>query len=380
MAYTYTPGLKRVIRSIVRKTRKLPIQGNVLVQPGDMVFPDMVIAEAMVQGDAHIVRVSSALGIDPDQLGEHILKRVGEKVCKEEIIATYKALFGLIHKVCRSPIEGTIEIVSDVTGQVVIRQVSSSIDLKAFIPGMVTEILPGYGAVIECQAAYLQGIFGIGGESQGELKMVSRTAEEVLEKEQIGPECQGKILVAGALVTGDALRRAVQFGARGVIAGGIEDKDLADFLGYQIGVAITGSENVGLTLIVLEGFSKMCPSNKTFEILNRLSGKQACINGATQIRAGVIRPEIIIPLNEAPIETNLRDMGREMELKPGAAIRIIREPYFGYLGRIASLPVDVQMVESESKVRIFKVALENGREIVVPRANIETIEEEAFVS
>ena len=183
--------------------------------------------------------------------------------------------------------------------------------------------------------------------------------------------------MGGALVTAEALRQAVKVGARGVIVGGIEDKDLADFLGYEIGVAITGSENVGLTLIVLEGFSNMPPSKKTFEILNRFAGNQACINGATQIRAGVIRPEIIIPLNEAPAEKTLRDLEQEgtMELRPGAVVRMIREPYFGLLGRVVSLPIELQVVESESKVRVFKVALESGQEIIVPRANVEAIEE-----
>lgn len=377
MAYAYAPGLKRTIRSVVNKTRKLPIHGNVLVRHGDRVSPDTIIAEAMVRGDAHIIRASSSLGIDPDQLGGHILKREGEEVQKDEIIASYKALFGLINRDCRSPVDGTIEIVSNVTGQVVIRERSSSIDLRAFVPGVVVEVLPNQGAVIECQAAYLQGIFGIGGETHGELRMVSRGPEEILDEEQIGPECQGKILVAGARVTGDALKQAVKAGARGVVVGGIEDKDLTDFLGYEIGVAITGSEDVGLTLIVLEGFSNMPPSKKTFEILNRFAGRQACINGATQIRAGVIRPEIIIPLDEAPPEKARSETGQDgaMELRPGAIIRIIRDPYFGLLGRIVSLPVELQMVESESKVRVLKAALDNGQEVIVPMANVEAIEE-----
>ena len=34
---------------------------------------------------------------------------------------------------------------------------------------------------------------------------------------------------------------------------------------------------------------------QTFDLLNENSDRLASINGATQIRAGVIRPEIIIP-------------------------------------------------------------------------------------
>ena len=377
MAYAYSPGLKRALNSIVKKTRKLPIRGKVLVKPGDVVLPDTVVVEATIQGEAQIVRVSSMLGIDPDQLKHYMLKKEGERVKKDEIIASYKALFGLIRRVCQSPADGTIELVSNVTGQVVVRETSSSIALKAFIPGVVLEILPEQGAVIECQAAYLQGIFGIGGEIYGDLRMAAASPEDILNKETIGPECEGKILVGGSLVTAEALRQAVKVGVRGIIAGGIEDKDLADFLGYEIGVAITGSEEVGLTLIILEGFSKMPPSKKTFEILKRLDGKPACVNGATQIRAGVIRPEIIVPLEGSSSGTSAKSTeDREpTELRPGATVRMIREPYFGLIGLIVSLPVELQVMESESKVRVLKVELENGQEITVPRANIEALQE-----
>jgi hypothetical protein len=377
MASAYTPGLKRAISCNVKKTRKLPIHGRVLVGFGEAVSPDTVVAEATVQGDVQIVRVSSILGIDPDQLQQCMLKREGEEIKKGESIASYMALFGLINRVCKSPVDGTIELVSNVTGQVVVRETSSSITLKAFIPGLVSEILPEQGAVIECQAAYLQGIFGIGGETHGELRIVSRSLENILDKKNIGPEFEGKILVADGMVTSEALKQAIKVGAKGVVMGGIEDKDLTDFLGYEIGVAITGSENIGLTLVVLEGFSSMPPSKKAFEILNQFNGKRACINGATQIRAGVIRPEIIIPLDVPPSDRPSSDFKSEeaAELGPGAAVRVIREPYFGLSGRIVSLPVELQVMESESKVRVLKVALEDGREITVPRANVEAIEE-----
>jgi hypothetical protein len=377
MAYAYTPGLKRTINTLVRKTRKLAIRGRVLVKPGQAVSPETVIAEATLQGDAQIVRVSSVLGIDPDQLKTHMLKKEGEEIKRDEIIASYRALFGLIQRVCKSPAEGVIEVVSNVTGQVVIREKADSIGLNAFIPGKVSEVLPEQGSVVECRAAYLQGIFGIGGETHGELLMLSKSPEEVLTEEQIGPGCNGKILVAGAMASAGALKKAASAGARGVVVGGIEDRDLAAFLGYEIGVAITGSEEVGLTLIVLEGFSKMPPSARTFEILKQFEGRLACINGATQIRAGVIRPEVIIPLEEAlPGEIGKGMEAEESaELKPGSAVRMIREPFFGLIGRIVSLPVELQVMESESKVRVLVIVLEDGRQITVPRANVEAADE-----
>jgi hypothetical protein len=76
---------------------------------------------------------------------------------------------------------------------------------------------------------------------------------------------------------------------------GINDEYLKKLLGYDLGVAITGSEDIGITLIITEGFGKIQMAQKTFELLKLRSGAKASVNGATQIRAGVVRPGIIIP-------------------------------------------------------------------------------------
>ena len=41
-------------------------------------------------------------------------------------------------------------------------------------------------------------------------------------------------------------------------------------------------------------------------------------------------------------------------------IRIIREPYFGALGRVSALPAELQELETEAKVRVLEVELEDG--------------------
>ena len=62
-------------------------------------------------------------------------------------------------------------------------------------------------------------------------------------------------------------------------------------------VAITGSERIGLTVVITEGFGEIAMSERTFRILQQREGRQASVN-ATQIRAGVMRPEIVIPVKQ----------------------------------------------------------------------------------
>jgi transcription antitermination factor NusG len=64
----------------------------------------------------------------------------------------------------------------------------------------------------------------------------------------------------------------------------------------------------------------------------------------------------------------------ETGLEVGMTVRIIREPYFGLLGKVVSLPSELKEIETESKVRILEVELEDGERITLPRANVEIFE------
>jgi hypothetical protein len=178
-----------------------------------------------------------------------------------------------------------------------------------------------------------------------------------------------------------ALRKAVEVGARGFVSACIDEKEMAEFMGYEIGVAVTGDEDVGLTMIITEGFGEaMNMSENTFQILKKYEGRPASINGATQIRAGVLRPEVIVPRIEEE-SSGLADYDVEstdvlsVGLAPGLLLRVIREPYFGALGHVIELPPDLYIVETGSEVRVLKARLEDGREVIVPRANVEIISE-----
>jgi hypothetical protein len=376
MAHAYTPGLKVKRFTIVSKTRRLPIQGEVLVKEGDTVAHDQVVARTQVPGEVQLINAANALGVDPEEIVQFMLKGLKKPVAKDEVFAKRSSFFGLFKSFVKSPVEGTIELVSEVTGQVAIREAYIPVEITAYIPGKVVQVMPREGVTIRTPAALVQGIFGVGGEAHAELKMVAKSPDEILTPDKIDSSHSGKVLVGGSLVTGEALRKAVVTGVKGIVVGGVEDEDLIKFLGYEIGVAITGEEDIGLTLIITEGFGKMKMPQRTFDLLKSFDGREASINGATQIRAGVIRPEIVIALAEKEAKGMVEEAEAETGgMTPSTPIRIIRDPYFGAIGQVASLPVELQKAESESDVRVVEVALEDGRKVIVPRANVEIIEE-----
>ena len=63
-----------------------------------------------------------------------------------------------------------------------------------------------------------------------------------------------------------------------------------------MGLGITGRETLGYTLIMMGCFGPNPISNEAFDLLRSSDGKIACIDGTTQIRARMLRPEIIIPV------------------------------------------------------------------------------------
>jgi hypothetical protein len=371
-AHAYTPGLKVKRSMTVDKLRRLPIQGQVFVKVNDPVEWNTVIARTQISGEPEIIKVASLLGVEAEDIPPFMLKKVGDKVAKGENLAFYSALFGLIKKSVPSPIDGTVESISEITGQVIVRGAPVPVDIDAYIPGKVKDVMPREGAVITTNAAFIQGIFGIGGETHGKIQVSVGTTEDELTEDKINSDSKGRVLVGGSRVTLEALRKAVEVGVKAIVVGGIRHQDLTAFTHEEIGVAITGQEEVGLTLIITEGFGKMAMSHSTFNLLKSFDGYDACVNGTTQIRAGVLRPEIIIP--HPGTEEKTRDE-LSSGMVPGTPIRIIRQPYFGAIGTVHSLPVELQILESESAVRVVDIKLSDGRIVTVPRANVEIIEE-----
>ena len=371
-AHAYTPGLKVKKAMKVDKLRRLPILGEVFPNVGDKVNYDDIVAKTEISGDPEIVKASMLLGLEPEDLPRFMNKKVGDPGEKGEQMAFYSALFGLIKKSVEVPIDGTVESISEITGQVILRGAPIPVEGDAYIPGTVVGVMPREGAVIETNAAFIQGIFGIGGEIHGDIHVVVDDNTQVVDADMIKPEHEGKVLIGGSLVTLDALKKAVEVGVSAIVSGGIRHDDLTTFTGEEIGVAITGQEEVGITLIITEGFGKMAMSQRTFELIKEFEGYLACVNGATQIRAGVLRPEIIIPHTDY-VEGGAEELSQGMV--PGTSIRIIRQPYFGAIGKVHSLPVELQQLESESKVRVVNIELEDSEVVMVPRANVEIIEE-----
>jgi len=374
MGHAYTPGLKVSPRIKHRCRRMLPIEGKVLVGKGDRTEAEQVVAQTFMPGEIMPVNLANLLAMPPADILECMLKEEGDRIEVGEVLAETKGIFGFLKKAYKSRHEGTIETISGVTGQVIIRGAPVPVEVLAYLEGEVAEVLPNEGVVIEADVTFIQGIFGIGGETYGAIRMAAVSHEQELKADMITSDMKGCVVVGGGRVWHEAVVKAIKVGAAAIVAGGIDDQDLKKVLGYDLGVAITGTEKIGLSLVITEGFGDIAMAERTFDLLRQREGDAAAVNGTTQIRAGVMRPEIVIPLSEEEKAQEAEPEHTSGLLELGRPVRIIRDPYFGLIGEVSDLPPEPQALGSGSRARVLEVKLASGEAVIIPRANVELIE------
>jgi hypothetical protein len=376
MSQAYTPALQVLALTRVSKVRELPLPGKNLVAVGAQVKADTPVLSAELPGDLTIVRVADRMGFDPGDVAGAMKVRVGDTVEQGALLCEIKTFFGLFTSRLTSPVAGIVEFFTQANAHLGIRHEAIPLYVNAYIEGVVSHVEEGKSATIETEGSLIQGIFGVGGERQGVVLPLPFAGDEIIDAaclKGLGQSLTQKILVGGASFANDALREAAACGVSAVITGSIDAQTLTQFVGYKIGVSVTGDESVPLTLIITEGFGRLPISNRVMDLARALAGRPASVNGATQVRAGATRPEIIVPLPSENRTVGVVPVQEAKTLELGAQVRIIRVPYFGELGIVASLPIAPQQIESGASVRVLGVRLAGGEEVMVPRANVELV-------
>ena len=122
MAHSYTPGLTVTEHTTVRRRRMLSLPGSVLVANGEVVRASQTVARAELPGKVYPLNLANQLGVTPDEIHEYLIKKAGDPVQKDEILAENKPLIKWLKTEVRSPITGVVESASSVTGQVLLRE------------------------------------------------------------------------------------------------------------------------------------------------------------------------------------------------------------------------------------------------------------------
>src|SRR3569832_601754 len=160
MGSAYTQGLTVSGDIVVKRIRRLPIKGEVMVKDGDRVHPDTVVARALLPGPHQTMKLAEEHGVEARDAPGFFQLKIGDSVEKGQIGAISKGFLGMGKKELAAKYTGTIEAISEVSGNVLVRGASIPVEVTAYIEGSIADVIPGEGAVVETRAAMGQGIFG----------------------------------------------------------------------------------------------------------------------------------------------------------------------------------------------------------------------------
>lgn len=336
----------------IQRSRMLPCTGEVLVLPGDKVGATDTIAEAHAPGPHVMLDVRRALGIPRIEDAQQLIERkVGDQLEKGDVIAQ---VGGVLPRVVRAPANGVIVAIQK--GQVYLELFGEKIELKAGINGIVTQVLPEHGAVVEGNGSLIQGVWGNHKVSFGTLVRQAETMDSELTRANLDDSLRGTVVLAGCLGKSDALAVAEELPLKGLI--------LASMSSHLVPLALKAS----FPLILIEGFGRIPMNSKAFNLLASNEKKEVSINSNWNSILGD-RPEIFISL---PAEA--QPILDTAEFLPGKTVRIHSDPNAGAVGAIMRIRPGQVRLPNGLRAPAADIRLENGQVITLPLANLDVLE------
>jgi hypothetical protein len=146
-------------------------------------------------------------------------------------------------------------------------------------------------------------------------------------------------------------------------------------------VAVTGHRNVRPVVVVTAGFGRVPHDPVAFGLLLEREGQLACACGKTRVRAGAVRPEVLVPENGAvavrgaPVSAGDVRESRPAELAVGRRVRLVAGPLFGRIGTVTALPAGTRAFPGGGRFPAVEIGLAGDRRAVAPRANVELLDD-----
>ncbi|MBA7619658.1 hypothetical protein ES703_26999 [subsurface metagenome] len=236
-------------------------------------------------GRPHVVDVAGKLDIKPGHIKAYMKFQEGDFIEIGRIIAQNTSQGRFL--VAKATSTGMLKKIDTKKGTVTIQYHITPIPLRSFVSGKVSRVKENLGVEITGQGTTLYGIIGFGGEASGKIALLRNTND-------LNYSHKERIVVAFKPIDEGFLRKAAEAGVAGLIAPSIHNADWVCFYGEEIGVALTGDEQIPFTLILTEGFGRFAMNERYRSFFEKAAGKLASISGRTQIRAGVTRPTVIV--------------------------------------------------------------------------------------
>ena len=295
------------------------------------------------------------------------------QVKEEQIISKgYPLLFGRPEIV--SPAICRVARISLTEGFILLKPLYQATEITAQLDGKVRALHAPDTCVIESYGHRFMGAVGFGGEANGFLEMLP-SGDRDIDVNDI-PEAnvvQGKIVIGKRGVTLEALRLLEQHDIAGMVLGCIDLGILRAFSNQLPLKSLGKLMDIPFPIVVLQGFGAEMLS-QTWNDISALSGKRAVLDASTQLRAGVVRPELLVALVDEMPDEEMQDPEVRLQLQVGDHVVLVREPHFGRSATISAIEHRLQVTAAGTRAALATVALDIGGECMVPLTNCQLLQ------
>jgi hypothetical protein len=339
--------------TLIRRERLLPVPGKVIARKGQKVAATDVVAEANLHPNHLLLNIAKGLKLAPAKADAALTCQAGETVSEGDIIA---GPVGFPARVIRAPGAGKILLAGK--GQVLLELQTPPYELKASLPGLVVDLIPERGVVVETSGALIQGVWGNGKLDYGLLSIALKEPDEVLAADTLNVSQRGFVVLAGHVDSAEILKTASELPLRGLILSSMDPE------------LLLLAASLSIPVILLDGFGRRPMNPAAYQLLTTNDRREVAVNAEIWDRYTGVRPEIVIPLpasGSLPLPTGVT------EFAPGQTVRIVSGPLRSKVGRIEEL-LDRVTLPSGLRAACARIHLGEGEPAVVPLSNIEVIQ------
>jgi hypothetical protein len=340
------------LTTIVRE-RVLPVAGKVNAHVNQRVNPTDVIAEATFAREHVLLDVARTFGISPAAADKLIRVQEGDRLTEGQVVAESSGFFA---SAIKAPRPGRVMVSGG--GQVLMEVGDTRIELRAGLPGIVSQVIPDRGVVIRTSGALVQGVWGNGRIDNGLMINLLEKPDDVLTAGRLDVSLRGSVILGGHVNDVETLKVAAELPVRGLILSSMPSSLLTT--GYQMRYPI----------LVLEGFGMLPMNSAAFKLLTTNNKREATVNAEHFDRYTGSRPEVIIPL---PISNEPPEPNPYETFAVGQQVRMRRPPNAGMIGTISNLRPGLSLLPSGLRAVAADVRLENGESTIVPLVNLEVV-------
>lgn len=361
----------RIIRSIGGK-------GTLNIKVGQEVTPSDIIGSFEMSSGFRILNLANILSINPQDVKKYLKRQIGQKIYKGELLAFKKK--GLIEdeKIVTAPTDGIVDFINPLSGELRITFLPRKQELPAALFGVVEQIDENREqVVIRTEVSRVYGLFGTSKIREGILHFLGKR-DDLISASKISSKYSDSILVGGSMLYKDAVSEAISSEVRGIITGGIAAKDYKTMAGGRIIFPKTLENDIGISIIICEGFGSQAMGEDIYNFLSDYDGKFVIIDGNKAIvnlpsysssSMSLVRTTHLPPISDIRYSQN----ESVVDIKLGQRVRVIGTSFLGEQGKIYA--IDKSKTTLPSGIQTFLLTIETKRrKIQIPSNNVEVIE------